>query len=52
MMNIPEQKELDKKLQEAPEQLREKAIRAIGSFARGYLSGYEAAKAEKESQPA
>lgn len=47
-----EQKELAEKLKAMPAAIEEKAITALGVFARGFLSGYEAAQAEAENQPA
>lgn len=48
-----EQKALAERLKEMPAPIAAKAIDALGNFALGFQSGYEAAKAEaKETQPA
>lgn len=45
-----EQKKLAERLNEADRDVKAKAINALGIFANGFLSGYEAAKAEAETQ--
>lgn len=47
-----QQQGLAEKLQAMPEQIKTKAIDALGGFASGFLSGYEAAKAEEKQQTA
>lgn len=46
------QKSLNERLDAMPAPLKEKVIEGLGAFARGFESGYEAAKAEAENQPA
>ena len=43
-----QQQALAEKLQAMPAQIAAKAIDALGGFASGFLSGYEAAKAEEK----
>lgn len=50
MMYEREQQELAEKLKPMPKEIAHKVISAMGSFASGFLSGYEAAKAEAETQ--
>lgn len=52
MMYEREQQELADKLKTMPKEIAPKAISALGSFASGFMSGWEAAKAETEAQPA
>ena len=52
MRNEREQQQLTERLKEMPEKALPKAISALGSFASGFLSGWEAAKAETETQSA
>ena len=47
-----EQEKLAEKIKAMPEEIKSKAIDALGGFASGFLSGYEAAKAEREEQRA
>lgn len=45
-----EQKKLAERLNEADRDVKAKAINALGIFASGFLSGYEACKAETQSE--
>ena len=56
MMYATEQQNLSAKMSAMPKEIADKAVQALGSFASGFLSGYEAAKnetkAEREQQTA
>lgn len=46
MVEEQKQQALAEKLKEMPAHVADKAINALGGFASGFLSGYEAARAE------
>lgn len=46
MMYATEQQELSNRIKSMPKSLADKAAQAIGGFASGFISGYEAAKNE------
>lgn len=50
MEHQTEKQQLADKLNAMPPMIAEKAINAIGGFASGFLSGYEAAKREQENE--
>ena len=49
MPNETEQKDLAQRISEMPAEMQGSAINALGSFASGFLSGWEAAKADAEA---
>ena len=52
MMQEAKQQAAAKKMQVVPEYVKAKAIDALAGYASGYISGWEAAKAEEEAKPA
>lgn len=50
MIYATEQQHLSAKLNAMPKEIADKAVQALGSFASGFLSGYEAAKNESKAE--
>lgn len=51
MMYATEQHDLSNRIKAMPKSLADKAAQAIGGFASGFMSGYEAAKNELRAEP-
>lgn len=52
MQYVNEQQNLSAKLSAMPKEIADKAVQALGSFASGFLSGYQAAKDEQKAESA
>lgn len=51
MMYATEQHDLSNRIKAMPKSIADKAAQAIGGFASGFMSGYEAAKNELRTEP-